>query len=122
MRTLMRHKGQKVVSALGLAICTEAQTVQQTHPHRPLLAEWMLLSLSLSLSLSLFFPPPPPSLPLSLDQESDGLICPWLGRPARQALVHDVGHISVLGGKSAQLSLTRHPTSTRHVTWATDQH
>ncbi len=40
MQTLLWHKDQKVVSALILAVCTEAQTQRQICPHRPLLAKW----------------------------------------------------------------------------------
>ena len=40
MRTLVWNKDQKAVSALILAICTEAWTLKQICPHRPLLAEW----------------------------------------------------------------------------------
>ncbi len=40
MRSVMWHKDQKSVCAVVLAIVTEAQTLWQIRPHRPLLAVW----------------------------------------------------------------------------------
>ncbi len=55
MRTLVWHRDQKAVSALILAICTEAWTPKQIRPHRPLLAVWPYgRSESLSLIVRVF--------------------------------------------------------------------